>query len=150
MAHYTIPISSPTGHRIKSKLVMEDPGFTHDFVTHDLAEKMVGEQGSVTRTKVYKMCLLDVQGRIYQMEAIGMESQLALYPAPETEYKASKFPVVDHHGGAAFRRPHGEVQLLLGMTSCSLHCKDGMEARNFSKTRAFFTLDGSSPVAVII
>ena len=37
---YTILISSPTGHRVKSKLIMEDPGSTHNFVMLDLAEKL--------------------------------------------------------------------------------------------------------------
>ena len=70
---------------------MENPGSTHDFVTHDLTEKLqlpsettvatiswVAGQGAVTQTKVYKMCLLYIQDTKHQVEAIGMDNLFAI------------------------------------------------------------------------
>ena len=37
---YKILISSPAGHSVSSKHVMEDPGSTHNFVTHELAVEL--------------------------------------------------------------------------------------------------------------
>ena len=96
---YTILIRSPTTHRVKLNLVLEDPGSNHNFVTHDLAKKLqlsseitvaiislVGRQGAVTQTKVYRMCLSDMQGRKHQVEAIGMDSLLAIYQAVKQSF----------------------------------------------------------------
>ena len=101
---------------------MEDPGSTQDFVTHDLAEKLHlpghYQSGGRTRRGHTNESLQDVSighaKQKLQVEAICMDSLLAIYKAPETEHLASRFPGVDHHGRAAFRRPHGEVQLILG------------------------------------
>ena len=78
-ALYMILIISSTGHRVKSELDIEDPGFTHNFFKYDLSQKLyllnettvaaiklVGGQDAVTQTKVYKMCLSDMQGRRHQ------------------------------------------------------------------------------------
>ena len=57
-----------------------------------------------------------------------MDSLFAVSPAHETEYLGTSFLEVDRCGRAAFCRPHKKVQLLIGMTSESVNCTDGMEA----------------------
>ena len=83
---------------------MEDPGSTQDFVTHDLAEKLHlpghYQSGGRTRRGHTNESLQDVSighaKQKLQVEAICMDSLLAISPAPETEYLVNRFPEVDH------------------------------------------------------
>ena len=95
-AVYTIPASSPAGSSISSELVMEDPGSLDNFIAHHLTRKLqlpskamvtsvkiVGKRRTIKRTSIYKVCLTDMQGRRHQIEAIGLDSLLAIAPASE-------------------------------------------------------------------
>ena len=56
---------------------------------------LVGGQCAVTRTKVYKICLSNMQGRRHQVGAIGMDNLFVISPGPEKEYLANRFPDVN-------------------------------------------------------
>ena len=122
-ALHTIPISSPAEGSVSSEL----------FKIIVAEVRLVGGRGAV-----YKMCLLDMQGRSHQVEALGMDSLLTVSPAPEAPYLENRFQKIDHHGRREFQRPHGDVQLLLGMTLWSLYCTDGMEARKLRLNKSVF------------
>ena len=55
----------------------------------------------MARIKIYKICLSDMQGRRYQVGAIGMDNLFVISPAPEKEYLANRFSEVKR-----LRGPH--------------------------------------------
>ena len=150
---YMIPASSPAGSGSSSKLVMEDPGSTCNFIMHKLVSrlqltceatvvsvKVVGDQKRIMHTNVYKMCLVDMQGEKHKVEAVDMDSQLTIAPAPEAKELAAQFISADKNRKEAFNRPLKKEHLMLGMTLQSLHCTDGMEAGGLRQSRSMFYL----------
>ena len=122
--------SLPAGSSISSKLVMEDPEATDNFITHKLTKKLqlpseatvmsvkvVGEcqRRVMKHTSVYKICLSEMYGRKHEVETIS--------------------------------RPYGKVQLMLGMSSQSLHCTDGMKAGELRLFYSGWVLTGCANVS---
>ena len=96
LAVFTIPVSSQTGCRSSSKLVLEDPASTENLITHEVAEKLglpskpmtlpvkvVEEMHTIKYTKIYRMCLADMQGRKREIKGIGMDSLTKVSQMPE-------------------------------------------------------------------
>ena len=67
-------------------------------------------------------------GREHLIQALGMGSLMAAAKAPRTKVLISKFTQVNCQSIKAFDRPHGKVDVMLGMLSRSLHCRDGQES----------------------
>merc|ERR1712218_660548 len=67
-----------------------------------------------------------------------MDSLTDVAPAPEVSTLATLFPSAPPAAAAAFRRPHGVVQLLLGMRDRRLHCTDGLEHGDLRLCRTRF------------
>ena len=83
---------------------------------------------TIKHKTIYNICLADMQSRKHKVEAIGMDSLLAIDPAPEVRELTMQFPSANQYEKEVFSRPYGKVQLMLGMASQSLHCTHGMEA----------------------
>ena len=79
-----------------------------------------------------------MQGKMHEVEAVGMDSLLTFTPAQEAKELAIQFQSADHNGKEGFNRPCKKVQLMLGMTSRSLHCTDSMEAGGLHMSRSGF------------
>ena len=68
--------------------------------------KIVGERRAIKHTSSTKMCLANMQGRNYGVEAIGMDSLLAISPVPEARKLAKQFPSANQYGKEAFSRSY--------------------------------------------
>ena len=147
-----VPVLSPCGAHESTALMLEDPGSTDNFVTHALARRLqlpstptslfirvLDQQYRERPTMVYFMNVVDMQGTTHRIEAIGMDSLTDVAPAPEVSTLATLFPSAPPAATAAFRRPHGVVQLLLGMRDRRLHCTDGLEYGDLRLCRTRFT-----------
>ena len=79
-----------------------------------------------------------MQGRKHEVEAIGMDSLLAITPAPEARELVKQFPSAKQYKKEVFSSLYRKVQLMLGMASWSLHCTDGMEAGKLHLKKSLF------------
>ena len=135
--------------------MLEDPGATNNFMTHKLAKKLwlpskplslsirvLEDRHRHKQTRVSMISQTYMQGRRHHIQAICMNSLTAVSRSPAVPELYKHFPETDQEPSKAFNRPHGKVQVMLGMPSRLLHCKDGQEAGIFFPA---WVLTGCSP-----
>ena len=99
---------------------------------------MLGHQHKCKSTKYYELCVLDNYGRTHTIQSAGEDKLIKVDYQPENQEPARQFPHASKAVIKAFNRPHGQVQLLIGMASRSLHCKDGHETGELRLNRNIF------------
>ena len=147
-----VPVASPCGSHTASALVMIDPGSTDNFITHKLAAQLqlpgtphtlhirvLDQEYRETPTMAYHLDLVDMAGVVHRVEALGMHSITDVQAAPETTSLARLFPGAPPAAAAAFSRPHGAVNLMIGMRDRRLHSTDCLEHQNLRLGRTRFT-----------
>jgi len=159
-----VPVHSTSTHRSTSALILTDSGSTDSFVTHQLARelhlqgnpisvsiKVVDGQYEEESTMLYQLALEDSAGARHVVEAIGMNSLTEVAPAPHVSSLAHLFPEMPPQAAAAFTRPHGRVDVMLGMRDRQLHATAcGLEVGRLrlcrSKFGAGWVLTGFHPL----
>ena len=79
-----------------------------------------------------------MHGDQHNIQAIGLESLTEGEHAPEVAKLRRFFPEACKEATKAFSRPHGKIDIKLGMSSRSLHCKNGSEAGNLRLNKSVF------------
>ena len=87
--------------------------------------KVPERQHKLHQTEAYRFNLMDPQGTKHEVHAVGMDIAV-VEEARELENLANLFPRAENKAKLAFSRPHGTVDVLIGIVSRSLHCKDGL------------------------
>ena len=149
---YSIPVSAPDRSSKKLALVLEDPGATHNFITNKLAKwmklpskptcltkRVLGDKHKNEQTRIYSLSLADMYGKEHMIQAIGLDSLTEVESAPKAMKLKELFPQAGKEAGKAFNRPHGNVNVMLGMASRSLHCKDCLEAGDLRLNKPVFS-----------
>ena len=130
------PVMSVEGRKVQG-IVFTDSGSNMNFITHDLAQKLMLE-GANTKiflkvidkeytekeVKVYRIGVEDNAGRVYWMEAIGVESIMDSAKLQDEEGIRRDFPEIRE---GALRRPVGAAGLLISMMERQLHSSRGVE-----------------------
>ena len=99
-----------------------------------LSLRVLGHRHKPRPSKAYKLCTFDMHRRKPMILAEGVDSLPTINNQPGTQELIDHFPYASYTAMKAFIRPQGNVLLLLGMASRALHCKDGHEAGEHSKT----------------
>ena len=81
-------------------------------------------------------------GASHNMKAVGLEHITEVKHAPLVKLLRGMFPGYKEDVAGAFYRPHGKVDVVAGMASRSLHCRDGYEAGDLRMTKSVFALGG--------
>ena len=68
----------------------------------------------------------------------GTDKILEIARAPHVKGLAKMFPSAGSMATKAFTRPHGTVEVKLGMVSRSVHCQDGMDTGELRLSRSIF------------
>ena len=155
LAIYAANVKAPGGRARFSALILEDPGSTYNLITHKLAESLLlpsqltvlsltvpGHQRDEQYTHTYIVTLTDQHGARPTVQAIGVDNITVVEPAPEVEHDqlVKLFPGTEQEKVHSFIRPHGRVQLMLGMEMCFLHSRDGRKANNLRLNKTVFYL----------
>ena len=85
---------------------------------------MIDEEYTEKEVKVYRIGVEDNAGRVYWMEAIGVESIMDSAKLQDEEGIRRDFPKIRE---GALRRPVGAAGLLISMTERQLHPSGGVE-----------------------
>ena len=98
-------------------------------------------------TREYSLILMDRHGSRHSIKAVGLESIAEVKHAPDGKPFRHMFPNRNKDIIRAFDRPHGNVDVMLGMElSRLLHCREGYEV---GRTRAClprgWVLTGQAP-----
>ena len=112
-------------------MVMVDPGSDTTFIRHDFARqlgvvgkpchfrlKVVDREARPIETSRYEIVVEDCQGDTHIVSALGLETITILPPDPDLTPLRS---LAEYLPDAAFRRPQGDVDILLGLRDSALH-----------------------------
>ena len=151
MAIDKVQVSAKRGKKTKKILALEDPVFTPNLITHKLAHhlNMTSEQVAIKvmapkeqhgpgHARVYSFSLTDSKGANHEVSAIGVDTITSMAEADRVKDLVMLFQEATRQAKQAFVRPHGTLNVLLGMASRSLHCKDGLEAGQLRMNRTLF------------
>ena len=127
---YAVDMESSLGHR-QLETVLVDPGSDTNYVRHDYAKrlgvvgtpytcylKVVDVEYLQKETAKYKLEITDKDGAIHKVSALGLDSITTLPPEPDL---SPLLPLLDRLPREILERPHGEVDILLGLGSSTLH-----------------------------
>ena len=79
-----------------------------------------------------------MQDKEHVVQAISMESLMETAEAPGTRSLINQFSQVHRQSVKAFNRPYGKVDILLGMFSRLLHCRDGQKSGELQLNKSIF------------
>ena len=147
-----VPVASPGGGCSTSTLMMVDSGSTDNFISHRLAAQLqlagtphtlfirvLDQEFREKPTMIYHLDVVDRDGVAHRLEAIGMNSLTEVAAAPEVHTLARLFPEAPPDAAPAFRRPSGEVHLMIGMRDRRLHATNGLEYGDLRLSRTIFS-----------
>ena len=122
---------SKQGGDPRQGMVMVDPGSDTTFIRHDFARqlglvgkpchfrlKVVDREARPIETSRYEIVVEDCQGDTHIVSALGLETITILPPDPDLTPLRS---LAEHLPDAAFHRPQGDVDILLGLRDNALH-----------------------------
>ena len=98
-----------------------------------LGNKMVNQD-----TREYSLIINDMHWTRHSVTALGLESIAGVKHAPDVKILSRMFPNSNKDIIKAFDRPHGNVDVMLGMESRSLHFRDGYNVGNIRLIRSVF------------
>ena len=152
LAVYKARVSTHQGVVAKESILLEDPGLTHNLITQQLSRdlgqaseqitikvKVPERQQKIHQTKAYRFDLTDAQGTKHEVRAVGMDSKAVVEETREVKDLVNLFPGAVNKAKLAFNRPHGTVNMLIGMATRSLHCKDGLEVGKIWLNKSVFS-----------
>ena len=122
---------SDQGQDGRQGMVMVDPGSDTTFIRHEFAHqlglvgnpchfrlKVVDREARPIETSRYEMIVEDCQGGRHVVSALGLETITILPPDPDLTPLRD---LANHLPDAAFNRPQGDVDILLGLRDSALH-----------------------------
>ena len=126
--------------------VMIDNGSDTNYIRHDFAAslglvgeahqcriKVVDTDYRTVDTARYTVRLVDTDGEVHEVAALGLASITTLPPDPDL---SPLLPLLGDVPEAVLQRPQGRVDMLVGLRNSSLHGKDVREWGNLRLLKA--------------
>ena len=130
---------------------MENPGATHNFVIHAFAKglslpsrllalsiKVLGNKMINQDTMEYSLILKDMHGIRHSATAVALGSISKVKRAPNNNLLMHTILNSSKHIQRAFNTTHSSVDIMLGIESRSLHCRDRYKVGNIRLNRSVF------------
>ena len=143
--------AGPISRAERYALMMEDPGAMDNFITHTFAQGMnlpskplslklevLRGRQIIQNKREYSLNLRNMYGARHNMKAVGLERIKEVEHALRVKLLRSIFPEAKEDVAEVFSRPHGKVDMVLGMKSRSLHCREKYDAGNLRLNRSVF------------
>ena len=127
---YSVAVPSSQGQR-EVGTVLVDPGSDTDYIRHDYARrlglqgvpysyflKVVDSEYVLKKSARYEFDLVDKDGETHCVSVLGLETIMTLPDKPDL---SPLLPLLDGVPVEVLDRPKGQVDILLGLCSSSLH-----------------------------